>query len=84
MEETNRMMITDENGQEREVEIVLTFDDEKGQSFVLFKDPQDAEDNVFAYRYDDEGNMNEVTDENEWNMCQEVLGAFMDEDSTDE
>ncbi|MCH3961094.1 MAG: DUF1292 domain-containing protein [Solobacterium sp.] len=84
MEENSRMMITDESGQEREVEIILTFDDEKGQSFVLFQDPQDAEGTVFAYRYDEDGNMNEVTDETEWNMCQEVLGAFMDEDNDDE
>lgn len=84
MEENNRMMITDESGQEREVEIILTFDDEKGQSFVLFQDPQDTEDTVFAYSYDEDGNMNEVIDETEWNMCQEVLGAFMDEENDDE
>ena len=86
MEDTNRMTITDESGQEREVEIILTFDDEAGQSFVLFQDPQDTEGNVFAYKYDEDGNMNEVTDEKEWDMCQEVLGAFMDEeeDSDDE
>ena len=24
--------------------------------------------------------MNEVEDEEEWNMCQEVLGAFLEED----
>ena len=86
MEESNRMTITDESGQEREVEIILTFDDESGQSFVLFQDPNDAEDNVYAYKYDEDGNMNEVTDEKEWDMCQEVLGAFMDEeeDSDDE
>jgi|LAHS01.1.fsa_nt_gb uncharacterized protein YrzB (UPF0473 family) len=84
MEESNRMTITDESGQEREIEIILTFDDEAGQSFVLFQDPNDAEDNVYAYKYDEDGNMNEVTDEKEWDMCQEVLGAFMDEESTDE
>ena len=84
MEESNRMTITDESGQEREVEIILTFDDEAGQSFVLFQDPQDPEDNVYAYKYDEDGNMNEVTDEKEWDMCQEVLGAFMDEEADDE
>ena len=84
MEESNRMTITDESGQEREIEIILTFDDEAGQSFVLFQDTNDTEDNVYAYKYDEDGNMNEVTDEKEWDMCQEVLGAFMDEESTDE
>jgi len=84
MQETNRMAITDDNGVEREVEIVLTFEDDKGTKFVLFRDPSDIEGNVYAYRYDEEGNMDEVTDEDEWNMCQEVLGAFMDEEDGNE
>ena len=85
MTEMNTMIITDDSGQEREVEIILTFEDEStGKTFVLFSDPLDEEGNVYAYRYDEDGNMNEVTDENEWEMCQEVLGAFAQEDEADE
>ena len=85
MIESNTMIITDESGQEREVEILLTFEDEStGHSFVLFTDPQDEEGNVYAYRYDEDGNLNEVTEESEWEMCQEVLGAFSNEDEEDE
>ena len=85
MTESNTMIITDESGQEREVEILLTFEDEStGHSFVLFTDPQDEEGNVYAYRYDEDGNLNEVTEESEWEMCQEVLGAFSNEGEEDE
>ena len=85
MTEMNTMIITDDSGQEREVEILLTFEDEStGHSFVLFTDPQDEEGNVYAYRYDEDGNLNEVTEESEWEMCQEVLGAFSNEDEEDE
>ena len=85
MTESNTMIITDESGQEREVEILLTFEDEStGHSFVLFTEPQDEEGNVYAYRYDEDGNLNEVTEESEWEMCQEVLGAFSNEDEEDE
>ena len=85
MTESNTMIITDESGQEREVEILLTFEDEStGHSFVLFTDPQDEEGNVYAYRYDEDGNLTEVTEESEWEMCQEVLGAFSNEDEEDE
>lgn len=81
MEDNNRMIITDDSGQEREVEILFTFDDEKnGKSYVLFTDPQDPEGNVYAYSYDEDGNMEEVTDEKEFEMCQEVLGAFQDDE----
>lgn len=81
MEDNNRMIITDDSGQEREVEILFTFDDEKnGKSYVLFTDPQDPEGNVYAYSYDEDGNMEEVTDKKEFEMCQEVLGAFQDDE----
>lgn len=83
MERSNTMTITDENGVEREVEIVLTFDDPNGKSFVLFTDPEDAEGNVFAYTYSEDGDLDEVSEE-EWDMCQEVLGAFLDEENEDE
>ena len=59
MIENNTMMITDDAGNEHEVEILLTFEnDDKTKKYVLFTDPNDEE---------------------EWEMCQEVLGAFISE-----
>jgi YD repeat-containing protein len=81
MEDSKVMTIIDENGQEKEVEIILTFEDDKNQkSYVLFTDVNSNDGNVYAYSYDEDGNMNEITDEAEWEMCQEVLGAFLEED----
>ena len=76
----NRLILTDENGQETEMEIVLTFDDEEhGRKYVLVKYPSKDEDDVFAFAYDDEGNLEPVEDPEEFEMCQEVLGAFEEE-----
>ncbi len=84
-ETDSRMIITDESGQEREVDILLTFtDDKKKKNYVLFTDKNDPDGSVYAYTYDDDGNLNEVTDEKEWAMCQEVLGAFSEEDDDEE
>lgn len=81
MKDSKVMIITDENGQEKEVEIILTFEDDKNKkSYVLFTDVNANDGNVYAYSYDEDGNMNEITDEAEWEMCQEVLGAFLEED----
>ena len=81
MIENNTMMITDDTGNEREVEILLTFKNEdKTKKYVLFTDPTDEEGNVYAYSYNEDGSMDEVVDEEEWEMCQEVLGAFISED----
>lgn len=82
MMDENTMTITDENGLERQVEILLTFDDNNGKSFVLFTDPEEEEGNVYAYSYTEDGEMDEVTEE-EWEMCQEVLGAFIEEEDHD-
>jgi uncharacterized protein YrzB (UPF0473 family) len=72
----NRMIIIDEEGVETEVEILLTFtDDTTGKNYVLFADPQD-DTSVYAYTYTEDGDLDEVTDEGEWEMCAEVLGAF--------
>ena len=81
MEDTKIMTITDENGQEKEVEIILTFEDHKNKKkYVLFTDANTDDGNVYAYSYDEDGNMIDIEDEEEWNMCQEVLGAFLEED----
>lgn len=81
MEDTNIMTITDESGQEKEVEIILTFEDDKNnKTYVLFRDVNADDGNVYAYSYDEDGNMNDIIDEAEWEMCQEVLGAFLEED----
>ena len=81
MEDTKIMTITDENGQEKEVEIILTFEDDKNKkTYVLFTDANTDDGNVYAYSYDEDGNMIDIEDEEEWNMCQEVLGAFLEED----
>ena len=81
MEDTKIMTITDENGQEKEVEIILTFEDDKNKKkSVLFTEANTDDGNVYAYSYDEDGNMIDIEDEEECNMCQEVLGAFLEED----
>lgn len=50
------------------------------KKYVLFTDANTDDGNVYAYSYDEDGNMIDIEDEEEWNMCQEVLGAFLEED----
>ena len=76
----NRIILTDETGQETEMEIVLTFEDEEhNRKYVLVKDPSDEADDVFAFSYDEDGNLEPVTDPEAFEMCEEVLGAFEEE-----
>ena len=83
MEEAKRMTVILDDGQEREVSLHLTFD-AGGKKFALFSDVEHPEDGVYAYRYDEDGNMECVTDEKDLQMCEEVLGAFTSEEDEDD
>ena len=77
MLENSTLIVVDENGQEKEMEILFTFeDDEKGKKYVLYFDPQAEDDEVFASIYDEEGHLYPIETDEEWEMVEEVLGAF--------
>ena len=77
--DTNKLFVTTDDGQEKEMEILFTFDsDEYGKSYVLFFDPADPEGTVFAMSYDDAGNLNQVESEEEWTMIEEVFEGYQD------
>lgn len=85
MLETNTLFVRDENGNELEMEILFTFDDEEHKKkYVVFADPKDEDGEVFASAYDDEGNLLPVETEEEWKMIEEVLGAFSEDGTTEE
>ncbi|MBO7703925.1 MAG: DUF1292 domain-containing protein [Solobacterium sp.] len=73
----NRIVLTDENGQETEMEIVLTIDNEEtGRRFVLIKGTDPEDEDVYPFAYDDNGNLDALSDPEEIEMCSEVLLAF--------
>ena len=57
---------------------VRVFDD-TNKKYVIFEDPNDELGEVFAYSYDDEGNLSAIETDEEWEMVEEVLGAFSEE-----
>lgn len=86
MLDTNSLYVTDENGNEKRMEILFTFDDDnKGGHYVVFVDPDTDSDEVFASAFDEEGNLLPINSEEEWQMVEEVIGAFQeDEDAVNE
>lgn len=85
MLETNTLFVRDESGKEVEMEILFTFEDEATKKkYVVFEDPNDEDGEVFASAYDDEGNLLPVETDSEWQMIEEVLGAFSAEDENEE
>lgn len=81
MLDSNTLYVKDENGKEVAMEILFTFaNEEMGKQYVVFVDPNDDSGEVFASCYDDEGNLLPIESENEWEMVEEVLGAFNEEE----
>jgi uncharacterized protein YrzB (UPF0473 family) len=83
--EEKTFTVIDEDGVSKEFEVVLTFKSEDfGKSYVIYKNPGDDSDEVFAAIFDEEakdgGNLIQVETEEEWNMLEEVLESFLDEE----
>ncbi len=87
-EEIDYITLVDEEGNEELYEILLTFESEDFEkSYVLVYPASAQEDNVevFAFSFKEsegglEGNLGDVETEEEWEMIEEVLGAFVEED----
>lgn len=75
----NKIIVVDEDGVEYAMEILFTYEnDERCAKYVLVYE-KDAPDDIYAFRYDDEHNLTEVTDDEELDEVEEVLNAFQDE-----
>lgn len=81
MLDENCLYVQDEHGVERKMTILFTFDNPEGDKhYVVFQDPEADDDQVYASRYTDEGELLPIESEDEWNMVEEVIGAFSDDD----
>ena len=83
--ETETMTIIDEAGNEVLYEIVLTFDsDETSKSYVIYKLPGEENDEVFASSYKEGntegGDLLPIETDEEWDMIEEVLNTFLDDE----
>lgn len=83
--EQQTFIVVGEDGQEIECNIVFTFNSEEyDKSYVIYQ-PVDAEDEtVYVASYNENegglgGKLEAITDEEEWEMIEEVLGAFTEE-----
>ena len=79
MLDSNSLYVYDEDGNEKKMTILFTFD-----QYVVFQDPDNDEGEVFASRYDDKGQLIPIESEAEWEMVEEVINTFVeDEENAD-
>lgn len=81
MLDSNCLYVKDENGQEKKMIILFTFDSEDYHSqYVVFQDPELEEENVYASKYDEQGNLLPIETEEEWDMVEEVINTFIEDE----
>ncbi|WP_186576492.1 DUF1292 domain-containing protein [Aquibacillus kalidii] len=89
LEEKERIIIPDENGEEHLFEVLFSFDvDETGHSYIAVvpadqKDDEEVE--VFAFRYEDQTNEDDLSlfqieSDEEWEMVEEMLNTLTEEE----
>lgn len=78
----NKILISDDNGNQKEMNIFFTFEVETKKYVLCYED--ENPDDIFSFGYDDEGNMYEVVEEKEIKLINEVLDAFEEENEDEE
>lgn len=79
--EANKIQVIDDQGNEKEFEVLFTFNNEElGKQYVLYYDTTVEEPSVFASIYDDDGQLFPIESPEEWEMVEEVFQSFMAED----
>ncbi|WP_163970083.1 DUF1292 domain-containing protein [Oceanobacillus halotolerans] len=91
LEEKERIIVPDENGEEHLFEVLFTFDvDETNQSYIAVvpveqKEAEEVE--VYAFRYeekeeqDDDLSLFPIESDEEWEMVEEMLNTLANEET---
>ncbi|SFE26353.1 Uncharacterized protein YrzB, UPF0473 family [Paenibacillus catalpae] len=85
-EEPEIIYIPDEDGNEEEFEVIMKFEvdgsDSKYMMVVPLASENDEEDEVYAFRYEEEGDdlkLYTIEDEEEWNIVEETFNTLLGE-----
>lgn len=88
-----QITVIDDNGNEQLCEVLFTFDSEEfGKSYVLYypvgtdEDEEDIEIHAssFTQGENEEGELSPIETDEEWDMIEEMLNAFLDEEEDGE
>lgn len=90
LEESERIIIPDDNGEEHLFEVLFTFDvDETSKSYLAVipvEQKEDEEVEVYAFRYEEKENDEDdlalfpIETDEEWNIVEEMLNTLADEE----
>ena len=75
-----QMVITDSEGKEHLMQILFTYDNEERKtSYVFFYDTEDKDEEVVVMRYLENGELEPIEDDEEYDEVEEVFNAWQDD-----
>lgn len=80
MLDSNCLYVKDEAGNEVKMTILFTFDAPNGTQYVVFQNANEEDGQVFASRYNDEGELLPIESDEEWDMVEEVINTFVEDE----
>jgi uncharacterized protein YrzB (UPF0473 family) len=89
-DEPEIIYIPDDEGNEEEFEVIMKFEVDGSDKKYMMVVPVDAEeesDEVYAFRYEEDGDdlqLFTIDNEEEWNIVEETFNTLMDEDAEEE
>ena len=76
----NQMVVTDAEGKEHLMEILFTYDNEERKtSYVFFYDSEDKDEEVVVMRYLENGELEPIEDDEEYDEVEEVFNAWQED-----
>ena len=76
----NQMVVTDNEGKEHLMNILFTYDNEERKtSYVFFYDSEDPEEEVVVMRYFENGELEPIEDDEEYDEVEEVFNAWQED-----
>ena len=76
--ENNKFVIYDDEGFEKEMQILFTFETDADLKYVIFHEVNDDSE-YFVSRYTDDGELISELNDEEYEMCNEMLNTFFDQ-----
>ena len=76
----NQMVVTDSEGKEHLMNILFTYDNEERKaSYVFFYDSEDPNEDVIVMRYTQDGELEPIEDDEEYDEVEEVYNAWVED-----
>ena len=76
----NQMVVTDAEGKEHLMNILFTYENEERKtSYVFFYDSEDKDEEVVVMRYLENGELEPIEDDEEYDEVEEVFNAWQED-----